>query len=223
MVRQFAVAADRACDTVYAHASRLLRCGQRPDGAALPPFDLRWRGLRLLYLITRGRGPSDHETFYFPEAHIPFGRVSELGKYSPTLNRQDERSVLTVEIPCSVNDGTWSMPDALLADLCIQELQRLGLLRRPLRGDVEFFSRKLGHVYPVYDLKWRERFDRIYGRLNAMSNLYMIGRTALFLHCNIDHCMVMALRLAKYLADGHKDKSGWEFVCREFFHYRVHE
>ena len=195
----------------------------RADGAAPPPFDLRWRGLRLLYLVTQDKVPSEHETFYFPEGHIPFGRVSELGKYSPALNQQGERSVLTIEIPCSVNDGTWDMPDAPLADLCVQELQRLGLLGRPLRAEVEFFSRKVGHVYPVHDLNWRKRFDRIYGRLNSMRNLYMIGRTALFLHCNIDHCMVMALRLAKYLADGNEDKSGWEGVCREFFHYRVHE
>jgi protoporphyrinogen oxidase len=195
----------------------------RSDGAASPPFDLRWRGLRLLYLVTQDKVPGDHETFYFPEGHIPFGRVSELGKYSPALNQPGGRSVLTVEFPCSVNDDTWNMPDAPLAELCVQELQRLGLVRRPLRGDLEFFSRKFGHVYPVYDLNWRERFDRIYGRLNSLGNLYMVGRTALFLHCNIDHCMVMALRLAKYLTDGHEDKRGWEPVCREFFDYRVHE
>ena len=43
-----------------------------------PAFDLQWRGLRLLYLITRDKVPSEHETFYFPEPEIMFGRVSDL-------------------------------------------------------------------------------------------------------------------------------------------------
>jgi protoporphyrinogen oxidase len=188
-----------------------------------PAFDLRWRGLRLLYLITPDKVPSEHETFYFPESHIPFGRVSELNKYSPALNRDDERAVLTIEIPCSVDDAVWNMPDEQLAELCLSALQRLGILRQPAAGGVEFFSRKLRNVYPVYDLGWRERFERIYQRLNAIDNLYLIGRTALFLHCNIDHCMLMALKLAQHLTNGHPSKNGWDQTRQEFFDYRVRE
>jgi hypothetical protein len=75
----------------------------------------------------------------------------------------------------------------------------------------------------VYDVGWKERFNKVYSRLNSIDNLYMIGRTALFLHCNIDHCMSMALQLAKYLVCRPRDKKGWERIQQGFFDYRVHE
>ena len=195
----------------------------RPDAEMLPPVDLRWRCLRLLYLITRDKIPSQHETLYFPEPDVCFGRVSELRQYSPDLNQDPERTVLTIEIPCSCGDELWNMPDDRLARRCIEQLQQLQILRVPASGDPEFFSRKLKAVYPVYDLGWRQRFEQAYQRLNAVENLYMIGRTALFLHCNIDHCMSMALKLSRHLVDGGRGKKEWEDVRQRFFDYRVRE
>jgi protoporphyrinogen oxidase len=193
------------------------------DRYGRPPFDLRWRGLRLLYLITPDLIASEHETYYFPEPHVLFGRVSELNKYSPFLNSDLRRAALTIEVPCSCNDDVWNMPDNRLAEQCVRELQQLGIVRTPSSGADEYFSRKIPKVYPVYDLGWRERFNKIYQRLNSLTNLYLIGRAALFLHCNIDHCMSMALQLARYLAAGHEGKKAWEAVQQSFFDYRVRE
>jgi protoporphyrinogen oxidase len=193
------------------------------EGNTPPDFGLRWRGLRLLYLITREKIRSDHETFYFPEPHIPFGRVSELNKYSPALNQDPDLAALTVEIPCSPGDPEWEMPEDRLAELCVAELQRLGLLRSPAVDRAEYFSKRLKNVYPLYKLGWRDSFERIYRRLNSIPNLYLIGRSALFLHCNIDHCMAMALKLAGHLSNGHHEKTDWDQVSREFFSYQVWE
>jgi protoporphyrinogen oxidase len=192
------------------------------DQYGRPKFDLRWRGLRLLGLLTDQRVPGDNETYYFPEPHVPFGRVSELNKYSPLLNQAPGGSVLTVEVPCSPGDDVWEMPDDRLAGLCAQELRRLGILG-PAANAAPLFSRKVRGVYPVYDLGWKERFAKVYGRLNSLENLYLIGRSALFLHCNIDHCMAMALRLAKHLAAGKEGKGDWEKAQAGFFDYRVRE
>jgi protoporphyrinogen oxidase len=191
-----------------------------------PPFDLRWRSLRLLHLVTPDRILGPQETYYFPEGHIPFGRVSELNKYSPTLNREHDGAVLTVEIPCSEGDAIWDMADDRLAGLCLAELRRLGILSSGARDradEAEFFSRKLRNIYPVYDLGWKERFERIYRRLDAVENLYLIGRNALFLHCNIDHCMLMAVKLARHLSGGRRAKDEWDRTRQEFFNYRVRE
>ncbi len=163
-----------------------------------PPFDLHWRSLRLLYLITRDKVPSEHETLYFPEPEIMFGRVSDLVSPSRLLNQEPGRSAFAIEIPCSYGDETWNCPDEQLGQRCIHALQQLGILRTPATDTGESFSRKLRTVYPVYDLGWRERFDKIYLLLNSVQNLYLLGRTALFLHCNIDHCMTMAFELSKY-------------------------
>ncbi len=193
------------------------------DGGGPPPFDLRWRGLRILYLATSDKVPAEHETFYFPESHIPFGRVSELNKYSPSLNPDPKTTLLTIEIPCSPGDETWAMGDDQLTEVCVAGLQKLGILRTPARGSVTVHSRKLEKIYPVYDIGWRRRFDVIYNRLNSLDNLYIIGRGALFLHCNIDHCMLMAMKLSQHLEHKHGNKDSWETIRQDFFDYRVRE
>jgi protoporphyrinogen oxidase len=193
------------------------------DGPTSRRFDLHWRGLRLLYLITPDKVPSEHETFYFPDGNTLFGRVSELRHYSPALNSDRDRAVLTIEIPCTPGDEVWEMSDEWLAERCVRQLQQINILRAPGSRNHEFFSHRLRAVYPVYDLGWRERFERIYARLAAVENLYLIGRSALFLHCNIDHCMAMALKLASHLTDGDGDRREWERIRRGFFEYRVRE
>jgi hypothetical protein len=50
----------------------------------------------------------------------------------------------------------------------------------------------------------------------------MIGRTALFMHCNIDHCILMAIELAKHLKRN-ENKRAWTAKLAEFTAYRVRE
>jgi protoporphyrinogen oxidase len=189
----------------------------------LPPLELKWRGLRLLYLTIGERLSGESETYYFPESVVPFGRVSELHRYSPSLNVDENRTVLTIEVPCSPGDQMWSMPDDELAGQCLRGLKRIGLLPENGNERDEAFSVRLQGVYPVYELGWRERFDRAYNRLDAIENLYMIGRSALFLHCNIDHCMFMAIKLAEHLENSGARKTEWRPIQRDFFNYRVRE
>lgn len=190
---------------------------------ALPCFDLRWRGLRLLHIVTQDRFAGDNETYYFPEADIVFGRVSHLHQYSPKLNRGDDVAALTIEIPCSPGEPMWSAEDSALSEDCILRLRALGVLRASSKAVVESWSQRLPAVYPIYDLGWKERFETVYRRLDAVENLYMIGRTALFLHCNIDHCMLMGIKLAQHLADSPASKARWRPIQQTFFNYRVRE
>lgn len=193
------------------------------DASRRPPFQLRWRGLRLLHILTTDTVVGESETYYFPDSTVPFGRVSELNKYSPMLNRSVGRTALTIEIPCSYGDEIWSAPDHELAEKCIGELRRLRVLRQQACTDLQVYSQCLKTVYPVYELGWKDRFDAVFDRLDAIENLYMIGRTALFLHCNIDQCMLMAIRLAEHLASKPQEKSAWRQIQTEFFQYRVRE
>lgn len=193
------------------------------ENGNIPPFDLKWRALRILYLKTDGKIPSENETFYFPTAELRIGRVSEVNKYSPELNTDHGKSVLTIEIPCSVGDEVWHMEDASLTTHCLEELKKVRILRPETNGHSEYFSKRVKGVYPVYELGWDEKFKRIHERLHSVRNLYLIGRSALFLHCNIDHCMHMALRLADFLTQGSGDKADWKKIEHEFFNFKVRE
>ena len=46
-----------------------------------PAPEIRWRDLRIVYLLCSGQHKGPHETYYCPDPEIIFGRVSDLNKY----------------------------------------------------------------------------------------------------------------------------------------------
>ena len=184
---------------------------------------LSWRSLRILYLFTPDKTPSVQETYYFPEADVIFGRVSEPAKYSPFLNQAEEKTALVIEIPCTFGDEIWNLEDEVIADRCIDDLRKLKILCPRAAKDAEYFSRKIKNLYPIYELGWREKLDQVLRRFNSIKNLYPVGRSALFLHCNVDHCMSMALGLARHLADEKKTHEDWERSLGDVFNLSLHE
>jgi len=192
------------------------------DAQHIPETSMRRRSLRILYMIIEGKTLSDNDTFYFPDPSLLIGRVSELNKFSPFLNEDSKRTFLALEIPCAYDDEIWNMDDAKLAQRCLQEIVTAGIIRKPVSQPI-YFSKKLKNIYPVYEVGWKEEFRKIYNRLRAIDNLYMIGRQALFLHCNIDHCMLMADKLTNFLSLDKPDKKEWEDIVAGFYHFQVRD
>lgn len=192
-------------------------------GGEAAELGLSWRSLRILYLFTPDKTPSVHETYYFPEPDVIFGRVSEPAKYSPFLNPVGGKTALVIEIPCTFGDEIWNLEDEGIAERCISDLRRLKILSPRPAGDSEYFSRKIKNLYPVYELGWREKLDEALRRFNSIKNLYAVGRPALFLHCNVDHCMAMALNLARHLSDEKKTHEDWERSLSDVFNLSLHE
>jgi protoporphyrinogen oxidase len=210
------VAADVVVSTIPIHT--LLHVLYPND----PTPQLRWRNLRITYLLCSGRHEGPHETYYCSDADIVFGRVSDLNKYSPSLNAFPDRFVLAAESPCSPGDSVCSMSDADLSARCLAELKQLGVIAPEIRL-IRSFSRVLPCVYPVYDHFWKRGFERAFKQVDEAENLYLVGRTALFMHCNLDHCMLMALELAKHLRRDMNDKQAWTAQLARFTAYRVRE
>ncbi len=184
---------------------------------------LSWRSLRILYLFTPDKTPSVQETYYFPESDVIFGRVSEPAKYSPFMNPAGEKTALVIEIPCTFGDEIWNLEDDIIAERCMRDLRKLKIMSSRPTGDSEYFSRKIKNLYPVYKLGWREKLDEALRRFSSIKNLYPVGRSALFLHCNVDHCMVMALKLARFLSAGGGSREDWERSLGDVFSLSLHD
>jgi protoporphyrinogen oxidase len=193
------------------------------DRGGASPLGLAWRSLRILYLCTPDVIASGHETYYFPESDVIFGRVSEPAMYSPFLNRLDGKRALAIETPCTYGDEIWNMSDDQLARRCIADLRRLNILRNETAGQSDYFSRRIKNLYPIYEIGWREKMEKAMQRFNSIRNLYMVGRPALFLHCNVDHCMAMALKLARFLATEEEHRTDWERRQGEFYNFSLHD
>lgn len=204
-------------DVLHRLVNSASRGGERAE------LGLSWRSLRILYLLTPDKIPSEHETYYFPEPDVLFGRVSEPSKYSPHLNHVEGKTALAIEIPCTFGDEIWEMEDDGLAECCVGELRKLDILCAKPRGASEYFSQRIKNLYPVYALGWREHLDKALRGFNSLKNLYLVGRPALFLHCNVDHCMAMALRLARFLSTEKCEHEDWERGMRDVFSLSLHD
>ncbi len=186
-------------------------------------INLEWRGVRLLYVLIGEELKGEPETYYFPSSDIILGRVSNIRKYSPSLCGSTKGTLLTIEIPSSPGDEIWEMDSIKLLDICLRDLQKVNILAR--HPDViKHFSLILDKVYPVYKTGWKELFFAMYNRLDKIQNLFTIGRKGLFLHCNIDHCIVQGLGLADFILDGKgADKYSWNKKVADFLKFSARD
>jgi protoporphyrinogen oxidase len=191
-----------------------LRATWRLAGMGAEPLPLRWRSLRVAYLLYAAPLRGAIDTYYFPDPRLRIGRVSSIHRFSPELPEPANR-ILTVEIPCSEAEDLWTMSDQDLSEIVHHELKATGVMDAGAGDPVEVRTVGLRDVYPVYELGWRECWAAALDRLARVDHLFLAGRAALFLHCNIDHCMTMAQRLAT-LVEGPLAREKWRAEINGF-------
>lgn len=184
-----------------------------------PDIKLKWRDMRLFYILTDKPLKGESETYYFHSKEIVFGRVSDIRKYSPYINHRVKGTLLTLEIPTSPGDALWSLPEEALLKRCLEDLIKTAVLDKDTEV-LNYFSLRIPKVYPVYLLDWGKFFFAIYTRLSAIENLFSLGRNGLFAHINIDHCMIQGTALGDYLiTSAGNGKSGWEEKVKIFLKF----
>ncbi len=186
----------------------------------LVPTSLEHRGLYLVYLALPVDRVSDAETYYSPDPRHWFGRVAEIQNYSPALRTPGE-TILCVEIP----EGAWGrrrdfsrgeLHAALLA-----QLTWAGIIPRGVRP-IEARQRFLPSVYPLYRRGWIDEWRATMARVATMGNVVPIGRQALFLHVNLDHCADIAEAAVDHVLAG-GNSAGWIEKAEEYLEIRVRD
>lgn len=178
-----------------------------------------YRSMVLVYLeldVDRFSGTDAH---YFPEGHISLTRLSEPKNYF----RHEEprgRTVLCGELPCSVEDSVWSMPDADLGRLVAEDMERAGipLPRPPARVHV----RRLRQAYPIYPHGYERPLRIVEEWTGGLPNFLSYGRQGLFAHDNTHHALYMAYAAVDCLKGAEFDLERWG-QYRELFATHVVE
>jgi protoporphyrinogen oxidase len=175
---------------------------------------LELRAMLLVYLVLEQDRFTEYDAHYFPEAQIPFTRLSEPKNYA-ALREPAGRTVLCAELPCSTSDPIWGLEPAALGDLVREGLARAGLpLTSRLLG-VEV--RRLPAAYPIYRTGYEAHFERIDGWLSGIPKLLSFGRQGLYAHDNTHHAIFMAQAAGRCLADdGAFDAARWAEYRRVF-------
>ncbi|MDH7512074.1 MAG: FAD-dependent oxidoreductase [Clostridiales bacterium] len=166
--------------------------------------DIKWRGLRLVFLHVQGEPLLEGESFYFPELKYIFGRVSVPKRFDPAMQPAAGETAITCEVPCSEADNLWTASDREMFDVCLASLRRAGLVTGRQKALTEKnFIINLPKIYPVYRVGWEALVKGLLlDSARRFPFVYFSGKPGLFLHNNIDQSMEIGLMLAEDILRG---------------------
>ena len=188
------------------------------DGAAR----LRFRAMVLVYLVLEQHGRwTPYDAHYLPDAGTPMTRVSEPANYRDSADDPADRTVLCAELPCAPGDAVWSACDDDLGARVADDLARAGL---PAIRPAAVVTRRLRHVYPVYDVGFRARLDGLDAWAGSLSRITTFGRLGLFAHDNTHHALAMAYDAVDALGSaGTVDPAAWSAARARFARHVVED
>ncbi len=167
---------------------------------------LELRAMLLVYLVLQTDQFTEFDAHYFPEADLPFTRVSEPKNYAAGPEPRG-RTILCAEIPCSRKDAIWSASDADLGKIVKDGLGRTDL---PVQVPVlEVAVRRLPAAYPIYRIGYEENFEAVDRWVSALPNVLSFGRQGLYAHDNTHHALYMAQAAVDCLGSGRFDHDAW--------------
>ena len=194
---------ELACDAVVSTLSLpalLQMLGRAPLGAERAARRLRFRGIRLLNLLLSGPPVSAHTWMYVSEPQYLAARIQEPCHRSPDMVPPGCTSLM-LEIPCDVGDATWSAPDEVIYERCLDDLRKLGL--PPLRErTLDYFSSFVREGYPIYHLGYDADRSEVLGHIASLANVLSCGRQGAFRYIFMDTAMEMGKLAARSLLAG---------------------
>ena len=121
-----------------------------------------------------------------------------------------------LEYFCYTTDPIWNAPDADVAKLAIEELDRIGIADA---ADVlDSVVIRMPKTYPAYFGTY-DRFDEVRAFADRFENLFLVGRNGMHRYNNQDHSMLTAMVAVDNIVAGRTDKANlWEINTEEEYH-----
>lgn len=212
---------DRIWSTIPISALINLMDPPAPADVVAAANDIKFRGMILIYLILETDQFTEYDAHYFPELSVPISRMSEPKNYNASTEPKGT-TVLCAELPCDPGEKWWDMTDDELGQHYCDWLASVGL---PVTAKVRRTeTRRLAHAYPVYDLDYEAKFEKMDKWLSGIKGLLTFGRQGLFAHDNTHHAFAMAYGAVDCLdADGQFDERKWAEYRKEFEHHVVED
>lgn len=178
---------------------------------------LKWRSILLVYVhVPRPQIMKDNWVFV-PDSRFIFQRVSEQKNFSKSMGPENE-SVLITEVMCSFDDERWRMPAEELYEKVIADLRKAGFIAE--NEGTGYYVLRLKDIYPVYDVGFRERLDKVLSYADQYENFITLGRLGLFNYNNTDHCVDMAIWAANHIR-ARKPIADWIATRKRFDEYVI--
>jgi protoporphyrinogen oxidase len=171
-------------------------------------------------LVTRdtpqGKKLLDDSWIYIQEPDVLAGRLQIFNNWGGAMVADPSKVWIGTEYFCYESDAIWKQSDDEVAQLCIDELEKIGILAR---SDVRDFTvLRMPKTYPAYFGAY-DRFGEIREYLDEVKNLFLVGRNGMHKYNNQDHSMLTAMVAVDNIAAGRLDKANiWAVNTEQEYH-----
>jgi protoporphyrinogen oxidase len=138
----------------------------------------RYRPMLFVNMRFRGRGLLPDVVLWTPERHWPFFRLTEATLSMPWL-APEGKTLITLDIGCSVGDRFWTMEDADLGAFCLDAME--SIVRGARHSYLGCRVLRTAIAYPVFLTEY-ENERRRFQRTTGVRGLYSVGRNGEFDH-----------------------------------------
>ncbi|MCC5876944.1 MAG: FAD-dependent oxidoreductase [Candidatus Sumerlaeia bacterium] len=181
--------------------------------------ELRYISNFLVCFVIDRPNVTSSQWLYFPGGDTIFNRGYEPKNFHPSMGTTNQ-AMMVLEVTAHPGDKYSQMSDRQLLNACFKGAVRTNLFHRD--EVVGTLVHRIPYTYPLYDLKYRERLDRIWRWLEQYPNLLSAGRQGLFLHNNMDHSIHMGFRAAeRLLGDSQNPAAAFYSEVRRFQSFRI--
>ncbi len=188
-----------------------------PPEVMVAASELKYRSLLLVYIIVKKPKVTNDVWTFVPDRNFIFQRLSEQKNFNQEMGPKDS-TVITAEVMCTANDSMWNAGDDELYGKVIADLVKANFVSN---GEASgFYVLRMKNIYPVYELGYRERVERILSFSDQFDNFITLGRLGLFNYNNVDHCIDMAIWASSHIRS-RKPISDWLPTRKRFDSYVI--
>jgi len=152
-------------------------------------FNQNFRKVEAVYLLIDRPKVSENHWVYFIDDEIVINRMVEFKNLSP-INRPANTSVLCAEVTKEVDDPI---------ERVINDLVRIGMITRDKVLDKKVIRKEFG--YPVYHVGYENELSRINNKINGFGNFHVLGRSAEFIHREVDDIISSSKQLTEKILE----------------------
>jgi protoporphyrinogen oxidase len=180
---------------------------------------VKFRHTVVYYFLLKAKSVLPAMWVFYPESKFRFGRLSEMTKFSPSV-APEGYTALMADFTCTGDDPEWSMNDEELGKHLLNQMKPLKLFSED--QIVKCFSKRFKNIYPIYEMGYEERVNKLRNLESSLENIYFVGRLGDFNYNNSDQCFDMGFSVANHIQEKGKVAEEWKNLRTERFEkYRI--
>lgn len=167
----------------------------------------RHRAFITIAIMFKGKNGFSDNWIYINDNRVKVGRIQNYGNWSPYMVPGEDYVCYGMEYFCEKGDELWTKSDDDFFALALKELEVLNLPYA--KEELDFKIIRCPNAYPVYDLTYAERLQRIKKFTDQFPSLHLIGRSGLHRYNNQDHSIKTAMIVCENIQADEKKLDPW--------------